>query len=192
MKILVALAALLLAAPASAALWSHGCVVTNAACQLVNDPYDCCTGAGTGNCPSDSLFTPAATTVFGGGSQDKLTIRSLERACWWFLPGDLVIDSPTFRATGQFRACLNEDILQAEPTTVDVDVIRCPDGGRPGTTPLDLCNQIETVVDNACGTDIAGDELIFEPGVYFFDIQAACEAGDICQMSIEGIDPQRQ
>jgi hypothetical protein len=187
MKILVALAALLLAAPASADLWSHGCVVTNLQCTVAGVPYDCCTGLGTGTCPSNDPVI--GTNVIGSGSQNKFTLRALERICWWTDTTDGAgRNSPVFRATGDFRVCVNDDLGAAGAGTYNVNIIGCPDGGRPTTNPLNVCVNVINTVDNGCTTTATR----INPGVYYIDNVTNCPGGAQCQVSIEGVDPQRQ
>ena len=193
MKAILALAALLLAAPVSADLWSHGCVVTNDTCSAANVPYDCCTGANAGTCPSSDAIT--GVNNIGSGSQDKFTIRALERACWWVENADgAARNSLSFRATSDFRVCVNDDLLAAPGDTLfEVSLIGCPDSGRPGTNPLNVCNNVTLGPSDTCTLlDRTVAATSMEPGMYFIDITVACVAGDRCQVSIEGVDPQRQ
>jgi hypothetical protein len=185
MKRLAILAALLLAAPASADLWVHGCTVSSANCTALNVPYDCCTGAGTGTCPISD-----ATGIVG-----KTTIRSLERACWTFVTADIVgTDSPLFTTTGDTIMCYNHDLTAdaAPGANADVTVFRCPDGSKPSTNPQNVCID---VIASTGSQGPAGDgcSAIQPPGVYYVEVTTRiCAAGNICQFSVEGTDPQRQ
>lgn len=180
MKVLVALAALLLAAPASAEMWVAGCTVSNANCTALNVPYDCCSGAAAGNCPIDN-----AAGVVG-----KTTIRGLERGCWTFVNADGTgVDGPTINVTAEHvRICLNDDLTSAGATTVAVDINHCPDGGRSAANPTFVCTPLvgttPTLADNGC--------VVEDAGLYSMNVTAACVAADVCQVSFEGIDPQRQ
>lgn len=175
------LIALLFAAPASADLWVHGCTVANVNCTAANTPYDCCSGAGTGDCPVTET----------SGVVGKTTIRALERACWTFTSADLATTlSPLFHVTSErVRFCLNDDMTSTAATTVAADIHICPDGTRSelgvaertcptGTTAL------PTLANNAC--------IVTDAGTFYGEINAICVAGDVCRVSVEGVDPQRQ
>lgn len=192
MKALIALAALLLAAPASADLWTAGCAIPNSVCTGVGAPFDCCLGAGTGTCP----------VTQDAGVVGKTTIRALEKGCWWFNNADGTMDSLAITATTNVRVCLNPNLAAAgSPIAADgeVHVHRCHAGVKPTANPDNLCQNLGGSINGKGELEgIEGDPAtqnmckVLTPGMIYFGVHDDCDAAKTCVVTVEGIDPTRQ
>lgn len=176
MRVLVFLVSLLLALPATADLWIHGCTQSNFDCRALNSPYDCCTALETGTC--------ALTQT--SGVVGKTTIRALEKGCWTTTNADaLGLVSPLIRVTAErVRVCTDENLNGLGNSAVDHDLHVCGDGGRPGTNPNNVCQLMLGYPSQNCA--------VFDAGLFYGELVAQCPVGLACRMSFEGLDPQRQ
>jgi hypothetical protein len=171
------LAVLLVAAPAKADLWSYNCLPANVNCTGVGAPYDCCDGIGTGTCPVTET----------SGVVGPTRIRATDQGCWTFTSADPAPStrSPLIAVDVASRACLNDDLTGTAITAVAADIHRCNDGVRPSiVNPENTCPIIGILFNYSCAP--------LDIGFYFFENTVGCAVGDICQVSVEGIDPRRQ
>ncbi len=179
MKILVALATLLLAAPASADLWVHGCTEANVDCTAANVPYDCCTGATAGTCPVTQ------TTGIVGSQHIKIN----EAACYTFDNADGTTESDGFTvSTDSAFVTFDSDTNAAGAQGGVITLRHCPANVKPAApvTPANQCPSFGTFDGTEGSSAVQNQSERVGPGVYYFDITTVCTAGDHCRAVIRG------
>lgn len=176
------LAALLwLPVAAHADLWVENCTEANVDCGALDDPYDCCTGAATGDCP-------IATTT---GTIGSTSLGKNDLACWTYDAADGVpsdAESPVFRITANSAVvCFDPDVRDNTTNAGRLTLFHCYAGkvGR-AAQPTNTCQSMgeldgtegDAATQNAC--------IRVGPGAYYAEGNVDCVAGALCRMTVKG------
>jgi hypothetical protein len=150
-------------------------------------------GESSHGCSYTSEAAAADGTASGGGAS-KRTITANEVWCYRFIAGDGTHNTATIQITAASAVIyFDPDLYQTVTTTARVIPHYCPHGAPTDTSnPLRSCPSIggangNTSLDGTAGPDTTQNQAIrVGPGTYLFEISAACEAGDTCQIAVKG------